>query len=91
MAYGTEFSVPVFSAVGMACILYNIKVVPGGNFHDLIHGTCIPREMDRNDGFCPGCNGFFNFVRINIICVRINIHEDRNAVHLNHYRCCCYE
>src|SRR5574344_313981 len=65
----------LLGTMGMSAVLNHNKIVFSCNGIDLIHISHGGVKMNGNNGFCPGCDGFFDLDRINAEGIRVNINN----------------
>jgi hypothetical protein len=74
--------------VRLAGVLDDHEAVRLGKWDQPIHVGGIAIEMHRHDSFCARCDGVRHLFRVEVIGVRITIHEDRRRAN-EQYRVAC--
>ena len=73
----------------LACVFYYHKVMLCSDLHDPVHIYRHSKDMDRNDGLCPGRYLFPYEFRVNLERLPVNIgeHRDRSIQKNRLYSC----
>ena len=67
----------IFRPYRLGIILNHMQMIHRGNLQNRVHITGLPEQMNGNDRLCIPGDRFFYLTGIDIISVRIHIHQDR--------------
>ena len=79
MADGTESAPPVTGTYALGGVFNHVQMVPPGNLHNRIHLARHARIMNYADGAGAVRDSRFNQRLVNILRIRPDVHEHRNA------------
>ena len=69
-----DFFTFIFCAKSMSGVFDNAKIIFLCKSFKCVHIARATCKMNRNDSFGFWCDSFFNFIYINIECMRVNIY-----------------
>ncbi len=75
----SQILIVVFTQQSLSRIFNHPELVTVGNFHYFSHRTGNTSIVHRNNGLCPGGDGCFNFLFIDVQGVWTNINKNRHS------------